>query len=213
MSKNTAAGEWNKTNHAPQENIWEMFQERASVRYHLYACEFKENNIRLLCKLWQPTWMRLGATEADVVGNCWSMSPQFRTRVHSCQSLCIFSNEIQTCITHLKIYISEFIWQGQGGLTWFAGKCLGRVVTEYNGHSVFLGLSRHPANVLDIMELRDLNGAELTAARYNSVERRLQRRRWCLIDPLVPLWWKCNCSFEAFAHKRCLSFEAKACTL
>lgn len=47
-----------------------MFQERASVRYHLYACEFKENNIRLLCKLWQPTWMRLGATEADVVGNC-----------------------------------------------------------------------------------------------------------------------------------------------
>ncbi len=45
-------------------------------------------------------------------------------------------------------------------LTWFTGKCLGRVVTEDDRHSVLFCLPRHPGNVLDVMELSDLKKGE-----------------------------------------------------
>lgn len=40
--------------------------------------------------------------------------------------------------------------------TWFAGECLGRVVTEDDRHSMLFCLPWHPGNVLDVMELSDL---------------------------------------------------------
>lgn len=44
------------------------------------------------------------------------------------------------------------------------GKCLGRVVTEDDHHSVLSRLPRHPGDVLDVIQLSDLKRKEIKPA-------------------------------------------------